>query len=228
MHADAARGCRAHPLPCWPPPQNNYPGHPRFKQPVAARLVTQALQIVYGRDVGVGRGPQLVSAEELPHPGWAAAYPSYRSEFLRNRRFRLHFSSTGSGLDVRIPFTDNFAAVLGAPVNRSAVAGALNRTFVRGVVVPGSVTQDSLEIDVNACVGAGLRVGMPGKCANGTLGRVSQIAGLFADKPQCAVFNREGFPMEPFLYDMPATGQGGMVAWWIWVRHLGAMGPTGH
>ena len=32
---------------------------------------------------------------------------------------------------------------------------------------------------------------------------VSQVAGLFADRPVAAVFNANGFPMEPFLYDMP-------------------------
>ena len=167
---------------------NNNPGHPRFKQPVGHRLVLEALRVVYPEvEPAVTRGPQLVSAVEIAHPDWDE---DYRSTYLGNRRYRLQFSSVGGGLDVRIPFSDNFAAVLGKPINRSEVAGAAGRVLLQATVVLGSVQNDSLEIDINAY-------------GNHTI-PVTQLAGLFGDRPLCSVFNRESLPMEPFLYAMPS------------------------
>ena len=56
---------------------NNNPGHPRCKQPVAHRLVLEALRVVYNRtEPTVTRGPQLVSAVEVAHPDWDEDYRS--------------------------------------------------------------------------------------------------------------------------------------------------------
>ena len=63
--------------------------------------------------------------------------------------------------------------------------------MLQATVVLGSVEKDSLEIDIN--------------CMTVDSGRlpVTQLAGLFGDRPLCSVFNIEGLPMEPFLHDMP-------------------------
>eukprot|EP01051_Picozoa_sp_SAG22_P029425 SAG22_NODE_10900_length_511_cov_0.640777_1_plen_60_part_00 len=58
-------------------------------------------------------------------------------------------------------------------------------------MVLGSVSKESLEIDINSM---GVDVGRY---------PVKQLTGLFGDRPLCSVFNREGLPMEPFLFDMP-------------------------
>ena len=77
---------------------------------------------------------------------------------------------------MRIPFSDNFAAVLGPPVNRSDVAGARNRTLLQApTVILGSVEKDSLEIDIN-CMAVG-----------DDHWPVTQLAGLFGDRPLCSV-----------------------------------------
>ena len=95
---------------------NNNPGHPRFKQPVARRLVLEAMRVIYNRTGAVTRGPQLLSAAEIRHPDWFTE--DYRSNYLGNRRYRLLFGSVGRGLDVRIPFSE--AAVLGLQQGRPA------------------------------------------------------------------------------------------------------------
>ena len=162
-----------------------WPGsiHPRQKQPVGRRLALEARRIAYGEAGLVTRGPQIQRIEWLPGD---APYGSYHSKAVQIAR--LHWNSTGSGLEV----------ARGGYGNVVFIATLNNTMAVPGTILPTNLTADSCDVYFD--------LGYNWNAANDTCARnkwtcvpyITRIDHLPYDFPVAALFNSEGLPAEPF------------------------------
>jgi hypothetical protein len=157
-----------------------WPGsvHPRYKQPVAARLALEARRIAYGESGLVTRGPQISSVAFVPDdPDHGGSYHGKDSTTLR-----LYFSSVGGGI---VLTQASFAQV-------SFVATYNDSTRVPGTILPTNVSSTSVDVYLTPAFGAD------------ALFPVSLDA-LWFDFPVVPLFNSAAMPLEPFRISLNST-----------------------
>ncbi|KAK3274375.1 hypothetical protein CYMTET_17437, partial [Cymbomonas tetramitiformis] len=158
-----------------------WPGsvHPRHKQPVGARLALEARRLAYGEAGLVSRGPQIEHVEMLPSDSTTGSYHSKNVRIVR-----LHWTSVGSGLQV----------ALGAYSSVAFIATLNNTKTVPGAIMPTNLTKYTCDVYFNLGYNSS-------SAAGGCAPFVTAISYLPFDFPIVPLFNGEGFPAEPFMFN---------------------------
>ena len=184
-----------HASPFWPGTV-----HPRWKQPLGARLALEARRIAYGEAALTSRGPQVETITGymacLDTDYGCGSYHQKDAVVLR-----IAFSSVGAGLNVVTFAAQNFISTW---QNSTATPPTVCR--VPCSIVPTSVTASTIDVYCTSeqyCVGVYPEGGLDA---------------LFMDLPVVAVFNSAGLPMEPFSVNISTAAtwplpKGGKQLW---------------
>ena len=152
-----------------------WPGHPRAKQPVGARLAASLLATAYGRgDDIVHYGPTYAGA--------VAAPASSGGELTVN----ITFTPTSRGKNGNLALNTSVTCATGIRAQACEAFAVQTNDGVWHTTPVASLTPD----------GTGLMLTVTGVTAGAT---AVSTRGMFADWPLAQLFNNEGFPAVPWL-----------------------------